>query len=213
MSRQYSFIFVLVFELFFLPLKLHIWPTEEVCDLSEAHTRKTINQRRDSRCDALKETRFSERAWGRDPRRQTPSSPFRDTTRIVSLPKSWSSCGKPDTCWSCCRFGSSHELLPEMQKSGKSTKRMDMFFSNLGDPWPPWCQCQSSVAASWLTAVFFLTKQGQRSHYVIGSHRLLIVHTSSHWHIYYAKEAEKTRTVICWVAQNWFTITSQNWDI
>lgn len=92
-------------------------------------------------------------------------------------------------------------------------------FSSSADPWPPWCQCQSSIAASWLiffffdSAVLFLTKQGQRRHYVIGWHRLLIVHTSSHWHIYYAKEAEKMRTVICSVPQNLFTITAQKWDI
>lgn len=100
----------------FWPLRQHILPREAVCDLSEARSHTMPNQRRDSRRDALKETRFSERDWRHAPRRQTPSSPSCDTTRIASLPESWSSCGKPDTCWSCCQFGSTHEPLPEKQE-------------------------------------------------------------------------------------------------
>lgn len=87
-------------------------------------------------------------------RRQTPPSPSRDTTHIVSPPTFWSSCGKPDTCWGCCRFGSSHEPLPEMQESVTMGMRMCVFCSAAGlDP-----MVSASVtytASSWLK--YFLT--------------------------------------------------------
>lgn len=53
--------------------------------------------------------------------------------------------------------------------------------------------------------VFFLNKQGQKRHHMIRPHCQFIGHTSSHWHIYYAKEPEKMWAVICWVLRKWVT--------
>lgn len=143
-------------ELVFWPLKQHRWPTEAVCDLSEAHSRRMMNQRADTRRDALKETRLNKSDLTQAPRCWTPPSPSRDTTRIVSLLTFWFSCGKSDTCRSCCGCGSSHEPPPEKQRSDQT---------GTTGSWPPGVSV-GDLHSFQLTeilfggAVFFWNKQG-----------------------------------------------------
>lgn len=51
----------------------------------------------------------------------------------------------------------------------------------------------------------FSNKQSPKGHHMMRPHCQFILHTWSHWHIYYAKDAERMWAVSCGVVRTWVT--------